>query len=139
MRELATCIRKLEKAGSPKPYVAVDLRKYIASQLLARPCNYGAPFLCTSRFLPPFCSEHVAVRLPEAENRQPPKIKTELAIHTWLAAWDSYSLAAAMLGQMTYPAAMSHKLQVRCIIQRTVLSIACFCTAGLADRQPSKG
>ena len=99
----------------------------------------GTYFLCTSRFLPPFCSEHVAVRLPEAENRQPPKVKTELAIHTWLAAWDSYSLAAAMLGQMTYPAAMSHKLQVRRIIQHTVLAIACFCMAGLADCQPGEG
>ena len=55
----------------------------------------------------------MAVRLPDAEHKQLPKVKTEMAIHTWMAAWDAYSIAACILGQMSYSAAVSHKLQAR--------------------------
>ena len=32
-----------------------------------------------------------------------------LAIHAWQTAWDSYALAAAVLGQMDFASAMAHK------------------------------
>ena len=42
--------------------------------------------------------------------KEQPKLSTRrLDLPAWMAAWDSYALGAAVLGQMTYKEAMSHK------------------------------
>ena len=70
-----------------------------------------------SRFLPDCFNEHVVTLLPtEKDHRgrdvamQEPKVSNRrLDLPAWMAAWDSYALGAAMLGQMSYSQAMLHK------------------------------
>ena len=53
IRELATMVRKLEKSGSPRPYVAVDLRKCV-SLLRPEPCHVDVALLLRAGSCLPF-------------------------------------------------------------------------------------
>ena len=73
------------------------------------------------RFLPVFCSEHLPVKLvsdQEEGRKQPPAKYGQLTFSTWLLAWDQYSLAAAMLKQLDFRAAVVHKMVVAKVAQQ---------------------
>ena len=65
------------------------------------------------RFLPTYCPERVKVSLMRDGETPPKKLPAndagEMLFHTWLQAWEGYSLTAAALGQLTYNAAQGYK------------------------------
>ena len=85
------------------------------------------PLTESVRFLPDFFPEHVTVSLDGDDSARTPASSRRLELVAWLAAWDRfqtrilplilslslavcrYAVAAEVLGQMSYQAAMRHK------------------------------
>ena len=147
VREVATKLRKLKRSGLDNPFVAVDLRKYAARQIF---CLAGcrAALLCICRFLPPYCTEHIIVKLPDGDDtttRKKPDAKkgdAELSLASWLLAWDGYGLAAAMLEQLTFESTVAHKHQALVHLRwahATTRSLSCWQVMQIAYEAPAEG
>ena len=80
VRELKHRVQTLEKAGAARPFVCVDLR----------------------RFLPAWCPDTIPVLIDEETGRISSKDSGDKRIHPvqWSWAWDAYAMAAAALGQV---------------------------------------
>ena len=97
VRDLATKVRTLKKSGEKKPFVCVDLPK----------------------FLPPSCMKHVALTATgETKEEKQGQGSTQgsmgkglrLPMELWLVAWDRMALAGEMVEhQLTFAQAMRHK------------------------------
>ena len=97
VRDLATKVRTLKKSGEKKPFVCVDLPK----------------------FLPPSCMKHVALTATgetkeekqghgSAQSNKGKGLR--LPMELWLVAWDRMALAGEMVEhQLTFAQAMRHK------------------------------
>eukprot|EP00973_Karenia_brevis_P027297 3763641-Karenia_brevis.AAC.1 len=110
VNQLAGKLKALTNKGQDKPFVFVDLKK----------------------FLPAFCPDYKVVcteddsantglgkltRLLDGDAKEETQAKDKkkdlkLSLPFWMLAWDSYAIAAAILGQLTYSAAVKHKLVV---------------------------
>ena len=130
VEELAGKIHKIEKKGARGRFILADLKKSVRFVLTL--CSHCVLYCC--RFLPAFCPDYKAVETDheeagdkeqvreslvkllgtkDAAPDKPKKSEYKLQLPFWLAAWDSYALAAAVLGQMQYKAALQHKLVVQ--------------------------
>ena len=73
--------------------------------------------LCLTRFLPPYASDFVPVKLEtgctvEVDKKLEKERSRRLELHSWLSAWGNYALAGAALGQFPFASAMLHRAHV---------------------------
>ena len=65
VRELASRVRTLKKAGESKPFVAVNVKRHCVGIVV----GFSRGLVAVARFLPPNCSFHVALS-PAGEERE---------------------------------------------------------------------
>ena len=81
VRELATRLKSRSKHGEKNVFLAVDLHKFLPNF-----CPDFAPVTCQSA--------------EPAESRASKAFQRKLELPAWLMAWEGYSLAASVLGQV---------------------------------------